>query len=190
MALDVIKSNVTWFDQIKNDLLSISSTIYKLIIYNFQLVLFIFSSVVGIVRQNSVQMLNVFVAIPGSVPSKDLNEGLLLAAKEGYTECIDCLIKAGADIDTTDNSNQTPFYLAVSNNKIPSALFLLKAGNDCDILAKNGFAAIHIAVKKNLHECVQILLENGVNINTRDSQNNTPLILAGNSPFFFFITSI
>ncbi|CAE1169518.1 unnamed protein product [Acanthosepion pharaonis] len=90
-------------------------------------------------------MLNILVAIPGSVPSKDLNEGLLLAAKEGYTECVDCLIKAGADIDTTDNSDQTPFYLAVCNNKIPSALFLLKAGNECDALANNGFAAIHIA---------------------------------------------
>lgn len=136
------------------------------------------ASVVSIVRQNNVRMLNILVAIPGSVPSKDLNEGLLLAAKEGYTECVDCLIKAGADIDTTDNSDQTPFYLAVCNNKIPSALFLLKAGNECDALANNGFAAIHIAVKKNLHECVRTLLENGIKINSRDSQNNTPLILA------------
>lgn len=136
------------------------------------------ASVLSIVKQNNVRMLNILVAIPGSVPSKDLNDGLLLAAKEGYTDCVDCLIKAGADIDTTDNSCQTPFYLAVCNNQIPSALFLLRSGNDCDILAKNGYAAIHIAVKKNHHECVRVLLENGVDINSRDSGNNTPLILA------------
>ena len=35
---------------------------------------------------------------------------LLLASKNGHDKCVDILVRAGADIDTCDTKNQSPFF--------------------------------------------------------------------------------
>jgi ankyrin repeat protein len=77
---------------------------------------------------------------------------LRLAATGGHTECVRCLIKAGAIIDLPDVKAQTPLYVAVKNKHVNCARALLEAGANPNgdsnslctplyIAAMEGFAA-------------------------------------------------
>lgn len=57
---------------------------------------------------------------------------LLYAAREGCTECVALLIKAGADLDKTDPDGVTPLVMANLNARWDSAMLLLEAGANPD----------------------------------------------------------
>ncbi|XP_029648343.1 ankyrin repeat and SOCS box protein 3 isoform X1 [Octopus sinensis] len=135
-------------------------------------------SVVSCVKQNNQRILSLLLDVPGSVPKNELKEALLLSSEKGYIECTNSLIKAGADIDCQNSSGETPLILATKENKPDIIKALIEAKCDCYMTAKSGNAAIHIAAQKDLLQCFQILLDNGVDINTRDPGQNTPLIIS------------
>ncbi|CAI9736520.1 repeat and SOCS box 3 isoform X2 [Octopus vulgaris] len=138
-------------------------------------------SVVSCVKQNNQRILSLLLDVPGSVPKNELKEALLLSSEKGYIECTNSLIKAGADIDCQNSSGETPLILATKENKPDIIKALIEAKCDCYMTAKSGNAAIHIAAQKDLLQCFQILLDNGVDINTRDPGQNTPLIISSHS---------
>jgi uncharacterized protein len=65
---------------------------------------------------------------------KDMNKGgftpLLYAARQGCTECIGILTKAGADINATEPDRTAALNLALMNQHYETALALINAGAD------------------------------------------------------------
>ncbi len=110
------------------------------------------------------------------------------AAEHNNVGLIKKLLKRKADISLRDKKNNTPFTSAVFYNKTDAIEFLLKKGADANEKGQYGQPAIVLAVQsaesmqydiseKN-KKTVDILLQNGANINAQDSDGNTCLIHA------------
>lgn len=55
---------------------------------------------------------------------------LRIAATAGHGNCVDFLIRKGAEVDLVDVKGQTALYVAVVNGHLESAQILLEAGAD------------------------------------------------------------
>ena len=53
---------------------------------------------------------------------------LRLAATGGHAECVEYLIKTGANVDLIDMKAQTPLFVAIKNKHLRCACVLLQAG--------------------------------------------------------------
>jgi uncharacterized protein len=74
---------------------------------------------------------------------------LLLAAREGCTECARELVKGGADINLTDPDNITPLLLATLNARFDVAAYLIEAGADVNRWDTWGRAPLYSAIDYN-----------------------------------------
>jgi ankyrin repeat protein len=91
--------------------------------------------VAGIDRQ--FQLNELVVAQGGLTP-------LLYAARQGYTESAEALIKAGADVNQLSAGDRTsPLLMAVINGHFDLAQMLLEKGADPNIASDNGAAALY-----------------------------------------------
>lgn len=52
------------------------------------------------------------------------------AARQGFTDVVEMLLKAGAEIDSREANDITPLLMAISNNNMTAAQFLLAHGGD------------------------------------------------------------
>jgi ankyrin repeat protein len=134
--------------------------------------------------------------IPGVDRSYQLNElvaaqggltPLLLAARQGYTESVQALIKAGADINQASAGDQTaPLLIATINGHFDLARLLLDHGANPKATSENGATALYAALNcewapKALYpqpraqvnqtitylDLMKALLERGANPNSR-----------------------
>lgn len=81
--------------------------------------------------------------------------------------------------DVFDDYGYTIFHRAVEDSRDDTIRFLLEIGVDVNqINHKNGQAALHIAAQSPEASTIGILLENGANIDTRDYNEQTPLLYA------------
>ena len=101
---------------------------------------------------------------------------LLFAAQGGHCECIDILIKAGADVNTVDVADCTALYYAATNGKIDCMKKLLECGADVNKGCSQ--KPLISAAYAGHYECVNTLLKAGADVNQRDSLDNTALIFA------------
>ena len=80
---------------------------------------------------------------------KDMNKGgftaLHYAAREGCAECVDNLLKAGADPDSEDPDRETPLLLALENMHFDTAAVLVKGGADLDKWDLFGRSPVYMA---------------------------------------------
>lgn len=136
------------------------------------------TSVLDAVRGNSTRILQLLIAIPGSVRGKELDRALLQAAKLGYSECAYHLINAGADPDTQDACSNTPLKIAVENGHVDVLKVLIAAKCDINQRSNSGSTALHHAARRGRDDCIEILLVAGANTDIQDSSGNTPLIYA------------
>ncbi|MDH4241512.1 MAG: ankyrin repeat domain-containing protein, partial [Phycisphaerae bacterium] len=94
------------------------------------------------------------------------------AAMRGHYEIAKLLVAAGADVDAEDLNQQTPLYKAV------------KAGNKdiAGLLAENRayicFPALHFAAFMNDLNSIKELIEDGTDVDSKDKENQTPLLYA------------
>ena len=99
-------------------------------------------------------------------------------------EAVAQLLKAGAGINTTDSSGNTPLLLAVHgqdpNRSIIQAL--VEAGADVNAAGRiNGLAqnsALHLAVEPTKHDILELLLKHDAKPNARNAAGSTPIHLA------------
>ncbi len=89
---------------------------------------------------------------------------LMLATKGGYFECIEQLVKAGADLNSMDWSSETALLKAIRQNDIDSTKILILAGTDPEVkdetVSKNmmGHLYLHAAVFSQNETLVELVL--------------------------------
>ncbi|KAL1022513.1 hypothetical protein UPYG_G00028690 [Umbra pygmaea] len=129
---------------------------------------------------------------------------LHIAAREDESKLAEVLLQCGAPVDVRDNRKRTALFHAVSQGWERTANILLKAGATVDrtvidaaIELNNGamlrlllghagsslsmedlVSALFSAVESNLDSVTTAIAESGVDINIRDQQGYTPLLLS------------
>lgn len=103
------------------------------------------------------------------ITNKDIQgyTALHLAVEKGYTDLVDLLIQKSADPNDTDNLGRTSLFMAIrggnENEKIVK--ILLDACADVNHQDSVGYTALHLAVEQGLESMMQLLIENGANVN-------------------------
>ena len=110
----------------------------------------------------------------------NLNESVFCKVNtEGYTllhlaaktpnaeELISFLIKKGFDIDVLDEYGRTPIFQAVNDNRIENVKKLLTYSPNLSIVDKENDLMFNIACAANSLECVKLLLDYGVDIDSK-----------------------
>uniref|UniRef100_UPI00398E5A1E CARD- and ANK-domain containing inflammasome adapter protein n=1 Tax=Pristiophorus japonicus TaxID=55135 RepID=UPI00398E5A1E len=128
---------------------------------------------------------------------------LHMAALRDENKLAQIVLKYGAPVDTKDEKNRTPLFHATSQGHLNTVKVLLEAGAKVDVdlidaifnsnnpsliqlILEHGSGisptalvnALFEAVQKNLHRTVGILIEQGIDVNTRNGMQYTPLLLA------------
>jgi ankyrin repeat protein len=102
---------------------------------------------------------------------------LHVAAEFSNLEIMDCLIKAGANINVLDSNGTTPLFWAVARHKTEAAIHLMDIGADVNIQNFEETPLIR-SVYENDVKCVEHLVELGANINYQGHNNITALSVA------------
>ena len=122
----------------------------------------------------------------GKDPNASLGWGnipLCAAIKRGYVKTVEKLLEAGADPNGTENSKR-PLCIAVKNSYVEIVKILLAKGASVDAPSHSLFSdnalhnALHAAAEGCHVEIIELLINAKPNIDARDSNEDTPLILA------------
>ena len=98
----------------------------------------------------------------------DMNKALLHAIRQKHKNCVDQLIAAGADVNTTDHNGHTALMLAGDVGATGCLDSLIKSGARTDIKSSHGnFTVLHFTAKGGHKECLELLLENGFEIDRK-----------------------
>jgi len=137
------------------------------------------SSVVDVVRDKNCALLELLVAVNGGFSVRDAENGLLLAAENGYTDCVDVLLRAGINPEVVDSSRGSALSSAASAGHDDVVRRLVATVSHRSLNAQwRGSTALHRAVASGRSSCVSALIDAGANMNAVDSAGDTPLILA------------
>ncbi|XP_067845693.1 CARD- and ANK-domain containing inflammasome adapter protein [Heptranchias perlo] len=134
---------------------------------------------------------------------KRMKSFLHMAALRDESKLAQIVLKYGAPVDTKDEKNRTPLFHATSQGHLNTVKVLLEAGAKVDVdlidaafnsdnqslirlFLEHGSGisptvivnALFKAVQKNLHRTVGILIDQGIDVNTRNGMQYTPLLLA------------
>jgi hypothetical protein len=97
---------------------------------------------------------------------------LMNAARTRCLACVTALLEHGADVRRTDQHGNTALDVARRAGRTRAAELILAHDPE------KGPAALLIASREGLADIVQVLVENGVNVNATDKDGNTALIAA------------
>ena len=118
---------------------------------------------------------------PGCGPT--LYTPLVFAAKEGFVEICDTLLKSpDIDVNGQDGNGRTALHHAsCAGHARVVELLLRKREVNVNVRSSQDSEAtpLHLAVIKSHEECVKLLLEkDGINVNATDKDNDAPIHLA------------
>ncbi|XP_054708114.1 transient receptor potential cation channel subfamily A member 1 homolog [Uloborus diversus] len=106
---------------------------------------------------------------------------LMVAVAGGHTNAVERLLEAEARIDVMDNMDRTVVFWAAQENH-PEALKLLLDHTNANVLINRcdhyDNSPLHIAALKGYASIVEILLNNGAEIEKKNEHEQTPLHLA------------
>ena len=114
----------------------------------------------------------------GAYIPKGENSPLFKAAMNGSHQCIDLLIKAGADVNTLDPCGGTALMLAARSGHFKSVNILLKAGAEVSIADKYNVTAVMAAAQWGYDACVKALIEAGADVNIPNPTGGCALVQA------------
>jgi TPR repeat protein len=101
-------------------------------------------------------------------------ELLHIAAEEGHTDILKCLVKVGVQIDTPDKQGNTVLHIAATSNNCNMVRYLIQAGANLEKLDANGDSPIYLSAKQRCIENIRNLLVAGATF--------VPLRLRANEP--------
>ncbi|MEG4517237.1 MULTISPECIES: ankyrin repeat domain-containing protein [unclassified Microcoleus] len=94
------------------------------------------------------------------------------AAKIGFKELVQQLIKDGANVAIRDSAKRTPLHYATT--KEVAALLML----DINAIDQSGNTPLHLAVDRGSQDIAELLIANGARVNVRNENGQTPLYRA------------
>lgn len=113
---------------------------------------------------------------------KDGRTALHLAARQGTPEMIALLLDRGAPIDPVQAnhpSKATPLMKAEEGGKLENVKLLLKRGANLQVRGfPNRVSVLHSAAWHNHVEIAKVLLAAGIDVDVRDADKGTPLMVA------------
>ncbi|KAL3764020.1 hypothetical protein ACHAW5_005104 [Stephanodiscus triporus] len=98
-----------------------------------------------------------------------------VAARCGSIEILELLVAHGANLGLIDGRGRTCLHLSAQSGHDSCLTYALDSGADdyLEVFSDDGFTPLHLAVRANKTECVQILLEAGANVSAiTDSGQN------------------
>lgn len=102
---------------------------------------------------------------------------LLDAVKSRNFKLIEELIAKGADVNYLFETGIDPIFLAVTEKDIEMVMFLLQYNIDLGRqYDKKKFSLLHAAAES--YEITELLLDKGIEVNSKDFYGNTPLFTA------------
>jgi ankyrin repeat protein len=103
---------------------------------------------------------------------------LCYAVKGGHVEAARLLLDAGADPNTCDANDTSPFQLALDANDTAMATLLIEKKATIEPNTHKGRTALHLAAMKGNVVILKVLLARGANVLAKDQHNYTPAQLA------------
>jgi cytohesin len=105
---------------------------------------------------------------------------LHVAAEYGNLQIMDCLIKAGANVNVLDSDGATPLFCAVAQGETEAVIHLVENGADINLCecGSKGRSPLHAAAESGNLEIMDCLIKAGANVNVQDSKGSTPLFCA------------
>jgi ankyrin repeat protein len=113
-------------------------------------------------------------------PDANQDVPLIMAAYKGYTEVVQQLLEAGADVSAVDpGMKATALHAAAYAGNAEAAKLLIDYKIDIDRQGPyNGYTALHDAIWQNNVETARILIDAGANLTIKSNAGETPLDLA------------
>jgi ankyrin repeat protein len=101
---------------------------------------------------------------------------LFWAAQEGYTEIVDLLLNAGADVNFADPGGFTPLKQAVGDSHLDIVERLLLRGANIGhrCATDGGSTVLHTAAAYGLVDCIRLLLRYGADPKALSDDGQTP----------------
>ena len=104
---------------------------------------------------------------------------LHVAAEEGYLKVVMILCRYGAKIDSFNRNHETPVFVAAKNNHHEVVQYLVGRNKEAiDKRDSDGWSPLLIAASCGHIESADVLLNNGVEINTSDKNDQNVVFIA------------
>ncbi|MFK7995494.1 MAG: ankyrin repeat domain-containing protein [Granulosicoccus sp.] len=113
-----------------------------------------------------------------SITASNGKTALMVAAKKGNLSLAKLLVRAGADVNETTDTQGTPFMFAILGGHQEIAKWLIDQGADINTVGSNGWTALTIAAAKGQVRLLQWLIGKGADTQVRDVYRYTPLLRA------------
>ena len=81
---------------------------------------------------------------------------LIFAAREGSLDCVQLLLKAGADINQTSVDGSSPLLVAVQNGNYSIATYLVEHGANPNLANKKNWTPLYLTVKNRNQESTAV----------------------------------
>ena len=92
-----------------------------------------------------------------------------------HENCVEEILKAGADVNWTDDSSFTPLMRAAKDGYIEGVQSLIQAGADVNKMDKDDYTTLIWAGFGGHYECMELLLNAGADVNGRGTSANRHL---------------
>jgi uncharacterized protein len=133
-------------------------------------------------KYSKVETVN-FLLKKGADPNLSINDcwsPLYGAASGGDNQSIQVLVKYGAKLDTPCDKSYSPLISAVESRQVESAKLLIELGANIKP-DRNGTTALMYAAKTGNTKMIQMLIDKGISVNTKQKDGWTALATALNS---------
>ena len=95
---------------------------------------------------------------------------MFIGGQEGHKNIVQLLLDAGADIETRDDSGDTPLIIASYKGRTEVVKLLVDAGADIEAMDDAGDTPLYTASEQGHAPTVQLLLSKGAQVNHKSKE--------------------